>query len=286
MRTDSPQTVLLTGASGGLGKYMARAFAKPGVNLALVANPGAELELVRREIAPTGVNAMTIIADLREASERRSVVDQIESKLGTIDILINNAGVEFTQPFHELTEDNIYDMLHVNLEAAMILTRLVLPAMLKKRRGHIVNIASLAGKSGPAFEEGYAASKAGLIAFTSSLRASYRRMGVSASVIVPGFVEAGIYTRLKQRSGCTAPPIMGTSQPQQVADAVLRAIERDRFEIIVNPLPVRPLLAFAALFPGIGEWVIEKFGTNQFFREVVTASRRNQEQEPKNKTTE
>jgi short-subunit dehydrogenase len=255
---------------------MARAFARPGIRIALVAWPGVELEALRAEIAPTGVDGLVIVADLREASERRRVVQEVTAKFGAIDLLINNAGVEFTRPYHELTEQNIHDMIAVNLEAPMFLTRLVLPQMLARKRGHIVNISSLAGKSGPAMEEGYAATKAALVAFTSSLRASYRRLGVSASVIVPGFVEAGIYERLKQQSGRSAPPLLGTSRPEAVANAVTRAIESDKFEIIVNPLPVRPLIALSALFPSLGEWVIERVGTNRFFREVVEASRQEQ----------
>lgn len=274
MKIVPAQTVLLTGASGGLGKYMARSFAHAGCNLSLVANPGAELELVRREVAPLGIRAICIVADLRVSAERQRVVDQTEQELGPIDILVNNAGVEFTEPYHDLAFAKIQDMISVNLEAPMFLSRIVLPGMLARRSGHIVNISSLAGKSGPACEEGYAATKAGLMAFTASLRASYRWQGISASVIVPGFVEAGIYTRLKERSGCAAPPLLGTSRPEQVADAVMRAIERDLPEIIVNPLPVRPLIALCALAPRLGEWVIDKTGANKFFREVVEASRR------------
>jgi short-subunit dehydrogenase len=114
------------------------------------------------------------------------------------------------------------------------------------------------------------------MAFTTSLRASYRNQGISASAIVPGFVEAGIYTRLKERSGCAAPPLLGTSRPEQVSQAVLRAIESDAPEIIVNPLPVRPLIALNALAPRLGEWVIDRTGANKFFREVVEASRRSE----------
>ena len=274
MKIQSGQTVLLTGASGGLGVYMARAFAERGTKLALVAYPGADLDAVRQETEQLGVRALTLPYDLRDPAQRRETVELVRKEFGKIDILVNNAGVEFTCPYHELSEENISDTIAVNLEAAMVLTRLVLPEMLERRTGHIVNISSLAGKAGPAFQEPYAATKAGLIAFTFSLRATYRQEGVSSSVIVPGFVEAGIYAHLKEKSGCSAPALLGTSSPEKVARAVIRSIERDKPEIIVNPLPVRPLLALIAMFPSLGEWATAKTGGNDFFRKVVERSRK------------
>lgn len=266
------QTVLLTGASGGLGIHLTEAFARCGVNLALVAYPGIELERLREELRVRGLKALALASDLRDPAQRHEVVQHVQKELGEIDILINGAGVEFTCPYHELSEENICSVIGVNLEAAMIMTRLVLPGMLKRGRGHIVNISSLASKVGPALQEPYAATKAGLIGFTYSLRATYRREGVSASVIVPGFIEAGIYTRLKERSGCAAPALLGTSPPQKVVRALLRAVERDWPEIIVNPLPVRPLLALFALCPRLGEWIADQTGEHEFFRKVFKAT--------------
>jgi short-subunit dehydrogenase len=274
MKIEPGQTVLLTGASGGLGVHIARAFFERGTTLALVAHPGAGLENLRNEADKSGVRALVMISDLRDREQRRRLVMDIMRELGPIDILVNNAGVEFTSAYHELSEESIGEVLSVNLEAPMMLTRLILPEMVRRQRGHIVNVSSLAGKSGPAFQEAYAATKAGLIAFTSSLRATYRNTGVSASVVVPGFVEAGIYANLKEKSGCSAPKLLGTSAPQDVARAMLRAIEHDLPEIIINPIPVRPLLAFTALFPRVGEWIAGKTGANDFFRDVVRSQKR------------
>jgi short-subunit dehydrogenase len=262
-------TVLLTGAPGGLGTFMALAFADCKVRQALVMPPGGNLEELQKAIKRRGGESVIFACDLRDMTQRKQLLTDVRQQLGPIDILINNAGVEFTSAYHNLSEENIYSILRVNLEAPMILSRLVLPEMVERKRGHIVNISSLAGKSGPAFQEPYAATKAGLIAFTSSLRATYRSSGVSASVIVPGFVEAGIYAKLKAKSGCSVPALLGTSPPEAIPRAVIRAIQKDLPEIIVNPLPVRPLLAFASLFPSLGEWVIDKIGTNDFFRRVA-----------------
>jgi short-subunit dehydrogenase len=266
-------TVLITGASGGLGVLMTRAFADLKVKLALVAYPGLELNELKKEVEGRVPKVITFASDLRDANKRRELLLQIKKELGPVDLLVNNAGVEFTSRYHDLSEDNICDVLRVNLEAPMILTRLVLPDMLERKRGHIVNISSLAGKGGPAFQEPYSASKAGLISFTASFRGTYRGTGVSASVVVPGFVEAGIYAKLKERTGCAAPALLGTSQPDAVTRAVFRAIEKDLPEVIVNPLPVRPLFAFTALFPSAGEWLVRQTGANQFFERVVEAQK-------------
>lgn len=274
MKAISGKTVLLTGASGGLGNYIARALAQHGVKLALVAYPGVGLDVLRQETERTaGTRAISMANDLRDPVQRRAVVEQVTKEFGPIDILVNNAGIEHTSAYHDLPEDEILDIVRVNLEAAMILTRLVLPGMLQRRSGHIVSMSSLAGKANPAFQEPYAASKAGLIAFTYSLRATYRQEGVSASVIIPGFVEAGIYAKLKEVSGCAAPPLLGTSPPEKVADAVIRSILKDLPEIIVNPLPVRPLLAVMATMPRVGEWALAKTGGHDFFRRVLAAQK-------------
>jgi short-subunit dehydrogenase len=276
MKIQPGDTVLLTGAPGGLGAFMARAFADRKVKLVLVAHPGAELQVLQKSVEDRGAEAVTMISDLRDPAQRKQLVQDVRKRFGKIDILVNNAGVEFTGAYHDLREENIYDTLKVNLEAPMILCRLVLAEMLERKRGHIVNISSLAGKSGPAYQEPYAATKAGLVAFTASLRATYKNSGVSASVIVPGFVEAGIYSKLKTRSGLSAPPLLGTSPPEAVSRAVIRAIENDMPEIIVNPLPVRPLLAFTALFPSAGEWLVNKIGSNKFFKQVVEVQKQKQ----------
>ncbi len=275
MKILSGQTVMITGASGGLGIHITQAFAERGVKLGLVAFPGADLEGLGERARKLSGQVLVISSDLREPSQRREVVDRVRKELGPVDILVNNAGVEFTAPYHELSEENILDVISVNLTAAMVLSRLVLPDMLKRGSGHIVNISSLAGKASPALQEPYAATKAGLVGFTFSLRATYRGQGVSASAIVPGFVEAGIYAKLRERSGCSAPILLGTSPPQKVARAVLGAIEGDRGEVIVNPLPVRPLLALTALCPSLGEWAIAKTGGHDFFRKVYAASKHN-----------
>jgi short-subunit dehydrogenase len=274
MKLAAGQTVLLTGATGGLGPHMAAALASRGMNLVLVAYPGGELEEVRLATLARGVKAISLVLDLAKDQDRRQAIEATKTEFGGVDLLVNNAGVEYSSYYHELSETRIKEVLSVNLEAPMMMSWLALPGMLNQGHGHIVNISSLAAKSGPAFQECYAATKAALFGFTMSLRATYRRLGVSASVICPGFVEAGIYSRLKTRAGRSAPALLGAVSPERVARALLRAVESDRLEIIVNRYPVRPLLALSAVSPSLGCWLAAQFGVNDFFQRVVDAEKR------------
>ena len=269
MNLSATKTILVTGASGGLGNYITLRLAQPGVKIVLVAFPGTGLEDLARKVAAQGGEPHCLAADLAIESERHKAVQFAQEKLGSIDVLVNNAGIEFTSDYHDLTEQDIEKIIAVNLTAPMILSRLVLPGMLHRGAGHIVNISSLAGKAGPACQEPYAATKAGLIAFTASLRATYHGTGISASVICPGFVEAGIYEKLKRDTGYTAPALLGTSAPEAVAAAVVRAINKNLPEVIVNGLPVRPLFATTALFPRLGEFLTRKTGAHDFFKKIA-----------------
>ena len=271
--TTTGRTAILTGANGGLGLPLTSALAGAGMDLLLVAYPGVGLEDACAAARSKGVRATPLVADLREDAGRRLTLETAAERLGQVDVLINNAGVEYSAPYHELSPEQIREVMAVNLEAPMMLTRGILPGMLARKRGHIVNISSLAGKAGPACQEPYAASKAGLCAFTFSLRNTYRGTGVSASVVTPGFVDAGIYARMQRRTGRSAPMLLAACSPERVAAAVLRALSRDRAEIIVNRYPMRPLLALMALWSGLAERVPEWTGANGLFRAAALAEK-------------
>ncbi len=274
MKNLAGRTAILTGASGGLGSHLVHALATERINLLLVAFPGVELPKVQATAARETVRAEVLVADLRDQKERSRVIEHALRTFGGVDLLINNAGVEYSWAYHELTSSQIAEVLAVNLEAPMLLTWQLLPHLLQRGSGHIVNISSLAGKAGPGFQEPYSATKAALVGFTQSLRASYHGSGVSASVVTPGFIEAGIYTRLKETTGNSAPMLLGACPPERVCRAVLRAIRNDCPEIIVNRFPVRPILALSALSPRFGEWFNRTIGVTKFFRRAAEMNRR------------
>ncbi len=250
------RTALVTGASHGLGPYIARSLAAKGMKLVLAARSAAELDALAAELRKNGREALPVPADLAQASDRERLVTAAHNQFGAVDVLVNNAGVFFPKSFHRSSAPELEHTVAVNLVAPLVLSALVLPGMLERARGHIVNLGSLAGRIPPGYSECYAATKAALIAFSAALRASYRSNGVSASAITPGFVtEAGMYRVQHDATQLSAPRWLGTSRPDDVARAVVRAIEQDLPEVIVNPGPMRLMLAFRDLFPRLAERV-------------------------------
>ncbi len=247
---------------------MARALAAEGMNLVLAARTADALEELRAELMSRGhQGCLAVPCDVGKDDDLRRVVETAEREFGAVDVLVNNAGIEGFATFHKLSLAEIDEVIDVNLRGTMHLTWMALPGMLKRRRGHIVNMSSLAGKAGPAFSEAYAATKAGMIGFTQALRGTYRVDGVSASVICPGFVDAGMFARAVDEFGVKAPRTLGLAKPEAVAAAVVKAIRRDLPEVIVNPTPVRPLLGFVAVAPGVAETLTGFFDANKMFRE-------------------
>jgi short-subunit dehydrogenase len=264
------RTALVTGASRGLGRYIARALAKERMDLVLVARSAAGLSALKAELEPSGVTVHTRALDIADRAAFAALLEEAERVSGGIDVLINNAGVETVSPFHELLIDEMDRMLNVNLAAAMAATRLVLPAMLRRRRGQIVNMASLAGKLGPPLVETYAVTKAGLIAFTQSLRASYEGTGVGASVICPGYVSgAGMFADRTRRDRVRWPRMIGTSSPEAVAEAVVRALKEDAPEILVTPGPARLVAALSQLAPRLPGYFIRRMKLRDLYRAHV-----------------
>jgi len=241
---------LVTGAAGGLGRYITRALAGQGVNLAVSDLPESDVEAVGEELRGLGVEARAIPADLTDFGERERLVRDAEEAIGPLDVLVNNAGLEFGGSFTKTTREELEAIATVNLIAVMDLTWLVLPGMLERRRGHVVNLASLAGKLPSVFLASYAATKHGVVGFTHSLRAEYADEPVSFSAICPVFVgRVGMYARVEDQLDKEPPPGLKPVDPERVADAVLDALREDRAEVIVNRGPIRPLAALYWLAP-------------------------------------
>jgi short-subunit dehydrogenase len=236
------RTALLTGATGGLGRAIATALAGRGATLALSARRAEALEALAAELPGDGHRVFP--ADLAEPG----AAEKLAAEAGEVDVLVANAGRPGTGRLSDFTAEQLGGTLRVNLEAPMLLARALQPAMLERGSGHMVFVASLSGKSATPLSSVYNATKFGLRGFALGLRADLDPLGVGVSIVSPGTIrEAGMYAD----SG--APPItgLGTSSPQQVADAVVQAIERNKVEISVAPVQQRLLAHFALASPGI-----------------------------------
>jgi short-subunit dehydrogenase len=251
--------------------YIASALAEEGVNLSLAARSETELEQVRCQMEALGVTAIATVCDVTDSADRERLLERTEAELGPIDILVNNAGIERVRRFEESSEADFTETLAVNLEAPILLTRAVVPGMLARKRGHVVNIASGAGKVGVAYGTSYCASKHGLVGFTNALRAEYETSPVGFSVVCPGFVtDTGMYDRW-ERQGVHAPKIAGSSKPEKVASVTIDCIRKNRSEVLVNTPPLRPLVVLGNMFPAITPFLLRRFGYTKSFEQVIAA---------------
>jgi short-subunit dehydrogenase len=271
MKELSGANALVTGGSGGIGAHIARALARAGVNVVVSGRREQALAGVVSELRETGVRGEAVAADLHDRGQVDALIGRSETALGPLDLLVNNAGVEEASSFTRYTPDELTSMIDVNLTAPLLLTHSALPGMLERGRGHVVFISSVAGKQGPAYQVPYAATKAGLIGITQSLRAQYRDSPVGFSVVCPGFVAGdGMYQRMLEE-GMSSNRMMGATTIDKIADTVIEAIRRNRPEAIESGGPLRPLLALAQLAPRAPEWVMPRIGATELFRRAAAA---------------
>ena len=236
------KTALLTGATGGLGRAIANALAARGARLVLSSRKAEDLEQLAASLP--GAGHATVVCDLAEEGAALALLEQA----GDIDVLVANAALPGSGRLDSFSQDEIGRALRVNLESPVRMTRELLPGWQERGSGHFVFISSMSGFVALPRSSIYAATKFGLRGFALNLREDLRGSGVGVSVISPGAIrEAGMFAE----SGAAPPPGMGTGTPKQVANAVVRAIERDKSEIPVAPLHQRVLARFAMLAPEI-----------------------------------
>jgi short-subunit dehydrogenase len=242
-------TALVTGASRGIGTLIARAIASEGGHVVLTSRSAADLQAVTSELAAAGADVSFIPADLTQPGAAERLAQTIEQQHGGIDLLVNNAGGDPLREFHTMTIDENLRTLQLNLVAPVALTHAVLPGMLHRGRGHIVNISAMAGRVSFPYTEVYAAAKDGVIGFTRVLRSDYSPRGVSASVLILGAIrDAGQGQRMLDESGMKASGFMAPAE--SVARALVKAVKKDRAELVVMPGPGRLIRAIMATSPG------------------------------------
>jgi short-subunit dehydrogenase len=241
MRVDGKR-VLLTGATGGLGRAIAHGLAGRGAQLVLSSRKREELDQLALDLP--GDQHAAVVSDLAEEGAAERLIDEA----GDIDILVANAALPGSGRIEAFSPDEVARAVRVNLEAPMIMARLLIPKLAAKHEGHLVFVSSLSGKAASPRASIYNATKFGLRGFTLALRQDLivDGTGVGASVVMPGFIrDAGMFAD----SGAPAPKGAGTATPEQVADGVLSAIEQNRAEVAVAPIQLRAMAHFAHFFP-------------------------------------
>jgi short-subunit dehydrogenase len=260
--TISGATVLLTGATGGIGHAIARALSERGARLIVSGRRDGVLDELAGEL---GARALT--CDLAS----RDAVAELAQEASEAEILIANAALPASGLLTDLSQEQIDRMLEVNLRAPIAVARALAPAMIARGSGHMVFISSLSGKTASPASSIYSATKFGLRGFALGAREDLREHGVGVSTIFPGFIrDAGMFAD----AGVRLRPGVGTRSPQDVATAVVRAIAEDRAEIDVAPAPLRVGAALGGLAPAAIAAVTRRLGSHDVARQMSEGQRR------------
>jgi short-subunit dehydrogenase len=257
----SGSSVLLTGATGGIGQAIARSLSAKGAQLVLT---GRRIEVLEPLAAELGARALAV--DLSEASE----VDRLLSEAGQLDILVANAALPASGLLDSFTVEEIDRAIDVNLRAPIAMAHALAPEMVKRGRGHLLFMCSLSGKAATAGSSIYNATKFGLRGFTGAMRAELHGTSVGVSAVFPGFIrEAGMFAE----AGVKLPKGVGTRSPEDVAKATVQAIERNLGEVDVAPISLRVGSAFAGIAPELSAAITRKAGSDKIAASVGDGQR-------------
>lgn len=220
------KSVLITGASGGIGKALCRDFAKAGYDIAIHYNTdeASALELQAELEDQYKVRAVPLKADLRKADEIKVLAHKAIDAFGKIDVLINNAGVAYFSLFQLADDNKLKELFDINLMSAMSLTKEILPSMIKNHSGRIINISSMWGIAGASCEVHYSASKSALIGFTKALAKEVGPSGITVNCIAPGYIDTKMNSAVDKDSvneivNCT--PVGRKGQPEDISPLAL-----------------------------------------------------------------
>jgi len=210
------RVVIVTGAGRGIGRATALAFAAEGARVAAVARTADEIRGVAQDIRRDGGQAVHVRTDITKPSQIETMMRKVEDKLGRVDVLVNNAGIAIFKPLLETSVQEWDRVMAVNLRGTFLCTKAVLPSMMKRKAGAIINIASQAGRKGYPEQSAYCASKHGMVGFTKVLALEARPYGIRVHLVNPG----GVDTRLV-REGRDDVDLSKYMRPEEIADVVV-----------------------------------------------------------------
>ncbi|HXQ24208.1 MAG TPA: SDR family oxidoreductase [Candidatus Acidoferrales bacterium] len=249
------QVVLVTGASSGIGRETAVAFARQGAAVALAARRTAQLKEVAQAVTAAGGRALVVPTDVTDSHAVRATVARVQRAWKQIDILVNNAGILIPGPVAELKADDLQAMLRVNLFGPLFMMQAVLPGMQRHGSGTIINIASLAGRRGVTPLGGYCASKFALMGLTEALRVELDASKIHVGLVLPGVIDTPMAHSLDQDASLPTWPAALNMPPEWVVAAVL-LVARFRLREVSVPPGAATMEVLGALVPGMSDALI------------------------------
>jgi len=241
--------VVITGASSGIGEASAMPFARAGSRVVLAARRLERLEALAELIRSRGGTAFPVRCDVTDDAEVATLVERTLAAFGRCDVLVNNAGIPGGGPFREQTPEQIERVVDVNLRGVLRMTRAFLPSMLERRRGHVVNVASLAGRFATPGSSVYGATKHAVVAFSESLFYELRPLGVLVTTVNPGFTR----TEGFPQNGVPASLVMDADR---VARTIVDVVMHDRAPEVSVPRSFAALQVFRVLTPPLYRWAV------------------------------
>ncbi|WP_224372805.1 SDR family oxidoreductase [Hyalangium versicolor] len=252
------RVVLITGASSGIGRAAARAYAAQGAHLVLAARREELLREVVREVEGLGAQALAVRCDITQAEDVARLMREAEARFGGLDLLINNAGLGLFGPVEALAEEQLRQVFEVNFFALVRVTQAALPLLRRRPGGQIVNVSSVLGHRGLPLLGGYCAAKAAVNMLTESLRAELAAEGISVLLVSPGFTETEFrQTRLHAQGWRQSPSPLKQMSADEVAAAMVKASRKHRRDTVLT-LPGRVMVLANRFVPGLFDQVARR----------------------------
>ena len=266
-------TVLITGASQGIGKATATLFAKQGYNLVLAARQVDRLEAAAQELRSMGHAVLTVPTDVKDPNQVNALIQRALDEFGAIDVLVNNAGIYASGTVDQFSLEDWHQILDTNLWGYIHTINAVLPHFLARGKGTIVNLSSIAGKSAAAYLVPYVTSKYAVTGLTQSLNAELSPKGIHVAGIYPNLIkssfmeravfrgrnEQDLHDRRQQIDQVLKAPIV--EKPEDVAKAIWEAVKDQRSEVLVGSAKLSA--GISSVFPGLMQWLTRKTFQNQ-----------------------